>query len=219
MFMKQYEKKHPNSYHDMYNKPFIGARVLLYLVIMFCLSISGFTQNRILVYTIKHNGSKIGSMCLQEIKDSNKLSLKLRSDVSTSFIFSFKVSVIEDAIYENGILLYSFINQKINGSEKVNNKIRLAGFNYSVTTNGRKGKPEELPITYNMICLYTREPENVTHIFSDRYRQYLPITKIDMHQYKIAFPGGDNNEYYYQNGICRKVKVTAAFYSAVMELN
>ena len=217
IFIRRYKRSHP-----LFNKTIFRlinvVRILLLVAAISCLVITARTQERNLFYTIKQNGDQIGTMTVNETQQGNLVSYKLQSDVKKSFLFSFKVKAIEEAVFQNGVLLYSFVYQLLNGSEKVNKNTRLSGNNYVVTANGTEEKIDSSPITYNMVCLYTTEPLNIQQVFSDKYQQYLTISKTGLHQYHINFPDGNYNDYDYENGVCTKVHVHHSFYSAVMEL-
>jgi hypothetical protein len=73
-------------------------------------------------------------------------------------------------------------------------------------------------IDYNMVCLYTIEPHNRETIYSDKYHSFLFIQKIKAHHYKIQFPDGNYNEYFYENGRCTSIKVESSMYSVIMVL-
>jgi hypothetical protein len=85
-----------------------------------------------------------------------------------------------------------------------------------------KGKEERLynvKIYYNLVCIYNHEPNTTSLIFSDKYQKFLPIQKIEDHHYKIRFPDGSANEYWFENGTCKRIEIDHTLYSAVMELN
>jgi hypothetical protein len=194
-------------------------KMAIVLGIMFLLPAFSKAQQRDLVYTIKRNGSKVGSMKISEICEGGKTTYKLLSEVSLGFILRFRAKSQEEAIYKNGIMSYSFVYQKINGSEKINKQTKQVGTNYIITVNGKDERFESLPIRYNMVRLYTHEPSNVLQIFSDKFQQNLNLQKTGIHQYRICFPDGNSNDYYYQDDVCTRIIINHTFYSAIIELN
>lgn len=193
-------------------------KAILFLAICFFISATAGAQEITLSYIIKRNGSPVGTMLVKELKAGNKISLWLDLDIKTSFVFTLKAKGLEEAVFENGILISSFIYQKLNGKEKVNKKTRLIKGVYVVDNKGKEENSQTKPIYYNMVCLYTHEPVKNTQVYSDKFQKYLGIQKVSEHQYKITFPNGDANKYYYENGTCTKIEVNNTFFSVVMEL-
>jgi hypothetical protein len=193
--------------------------MVIVFLLMFLLPAISRAQQRNLVYTIKRNGNKVGSMKITEICEGGKTTYTLLSEVSTGFILRFRAKAQEEAVYNNGIMSYSFVYQKINGSEKINRLTRQVGSNYIITDNGKEERFESSPIRYNMVRLYTHEPSNILQIFSDKFQQNLKLQKTGIHQYKICFPDGNSNEYYYQDDVCTRIIINHTFYSAIIELN
>ena len=142
----------------------------------------------------------------------------MESEVRTRMIFLFTAKAREESIYENGVLTWSSIYRKMNGNEKANKKTRLAGNNYIISKGDESETLNNYPIRYNMLSLYTQEPVNVKRVYSDNFQQFLDIQVIAPHHYKIRFPDGNSCEYFYNNGVCAKVKVNHSLYSASIEL-
>lgn len=219
MLMRHYQKNNPEQFLVMKVKLFYAIRIVLMIAVAFMLTLITNGQEKGLSYTIKRNGSKIGSMQVKEIRSGKTVSLKLQSDVKTSFILSFSAKGIEEARYDSGMLVYSSVYQKFNGSEKVNKQIRYVNDNYVVNNSGKEERLNNIHIYYNLVCIYTHEPVTTALIFSDKYQKFLPIRKLEEHHYRIKFPDGSANDYWFENGVCKKIEVDHTFYSAVMELN
>lgn len=219
MLMRRYQKNNPQQFLILKAKLFYAAKILFLVVAACVLVLITRAQEKDLDYTIKRNGSTVGKMCVKEIKHGSKISLRLLSDIKTSFIFTFTAKGIEEAQYDNGVLVYSSVYQKLNGSEKVNKQIRFVNDEYIIRNNGKEEKLGNVKIYYNLVCIYNHEPLGTALIFSDKYQKFLNISKIEDHHYKIKFPDGSTNEYWFENGVCKKIEIDHTFYSATMELN
>jgi len=200
-------------------KLFYAARILFLIIVTFFLVLIVKAQEKSLVYTIKRNGSRIGDMSLREVKRGNKVNLKLQSNIKTSFIFTFSAKGIEEASYDNGVMVYSSVYQKLNSSEKVNKQIRYVNDVYIIHNNGKEERLGNIKIYYSLLCIYSHEPLTTVLIFSDKYQKFLSIQRLEDHHYRIKFPDGSANDYWFENGICKKIEVDHLLYSAVMELN
>ena len=193
--------------------PFVAAILLLVILLIF--STNSYSQNKTLNYQIIQNGDKVGSLLFSETSTGDLDYLKMESDVKTRLIFTFTAHASEEAVYNNGILLRSSIYRRLNGSEKANKQHQATGNRqYLIRTGERSEFTKTYPITYNMLSLYSKEPENISKVYSDNFQIFLAIEKAASHKYKITLPDGNYNYYYYKNGILNLVEVHHSFYSA-----
>jgi hypothetical protein len=197
--------------------PFLAAILLLFILLVF--STNSYSQNKTLNYQIIRNGSKVGSLLFSERSTGDLDYMKMELDVKTRFVFTFTAHASEEAVYNNGILLRSAIYRRLNGSEKANKQHQATGNRqYLIRTGERSELTKTYPITYNMLSLYSKEPENIGKVYSDNFQTFLAIEKAASHKYKITLPDGNYNYYYYKNGILNLVEVHHSFYSAYIVL-
>lgn len=194
------------------------ATTFYLLIIQLSLVISTNAQEKKLQYNIKRNGDVVGNIQFTQSIAGNRTILKLESEVKTRFIFTFTAKAQEEAIYDNGIMTWSSIYRKMNGSVKADKKTKAIGKVYTVYNGDRTETLNSYPIRYNMLSIYIAEPVSVAKVYSDNFQQQIDIQKIADHHYKIKFPDGNYNEYFYANGICSKVEIHHSFYSATIEL-
>jgi hypothetical protein len=192
-------------------------RSVLFLVVMFISQVSP-AQEKNLLYQVIRNGNKIGHLSLHESRAGDVIKFKLLSEIKTRVIFTITASGSEEAEFEKGILRSSSFTQTVNGKEKVNKKTFNKGTHYTVNNNGKETRINYSTIAYNMVCLYTIEPINKTLVYSDKHSAFLSVTKIKEHHYRIKFPDGNFNEYTYEKGTCKSIKVESTLYSITMEL-
>lgn len=218
LLLRRYQKHHPEKTGLIAAHLRFVARLALLLLLMTGAACYAFSQERVLQYTINRNGEPVGSLTLKEIRNGDKISLRLQSNVKTSFLLTVEVTAQEEALYENGVLVSSSFYQKVNNNERANTKMQATGAAYKVTNKQQTTLLKNYPITYNMICLYTVEPVHVRHVFMDKYQQFVPVEVLGAHHYKLTFPDGAYNEYYYKDGLCVKVKMNSNWFNAIMEL-
>ena len=193
--------------------PFVAAILLLVILLIF--STNSYSQNKTFNYQIIRNGDKVGSLLFSETSTGDLDYLKMESDVKTRLIFTFTAHASEEAVYNNGILLRSSIYRRLNGTEKANKQHEATGNRQYLIRTGKTSEfTKTYPITYNMLSLYSKEPENISKVYSDNFQTFLAIEKAASHKYKITLPDGNYNYYYYKNGILNLVEVHHSFYSA-----
>ena len=140
-------------------------------------------------------------------------SIKMESNVKTKFIFTFVGYVLESATFNNGILLQSSLYRKFNGDEKVNKQHRAENTQYIISSGKNSKVMKDYPITYNMLSLYSREPVNISKVYSDNFEKFLSIQKVGTHKYRITLPDDNYNVYSYVDGVLNLVEVHHTFYT------
>jgi hypothetical protein len=176
--------------------------------------ITGYSQNKSLSYQILRNGNKVGVLRFSETASGGMDYMKMESDVNTRLVFTFIAQVREDAVYNNGVLIRSSIYRKFNGNEKVNKQHQVGNQQYTIYKGKKSQVTKIYPITYNMLSLYSQEPENIVKVYSDNFETFLAIQKVDVHKYKITLPDGNYNYYCYKDGVLNLVEVHHSLYTA-----
>jgi hypothetical protein len=218
LLLRRYQQKHPEQARLLCAKFSIVLRMALLLLLTAGIAFYAFSQEKVLQYVVKRNGTPVGTMVIKENKSGNRITYKLQSAVKSSFLFTITVKAIEEAIYENGILTYSHLYQKVNSNERVNTEIQANGNAYVIVDQQNVKPLNSYPITYNLVCVYTVEPLHYTRVFVDKFKCFVPIESLGPHHYKITFPDGNYNEYYYKAGICTNVKLNTTWFDAELEL-
>jgi len=89
---------------------------------------------------------------------------------------------------------------------------------YQTSTDGKAGKPHNTSIVYNLNMLYYHEPVKIRKVYSGNFQQFVEVNAVAEHKYKIAFPDGSYNYYFYKNGICHKVELYTSRFDVLMKL-
>src|SRR6476661_2210423 len=181
---------------------------------LFLLSLCSAAQEQKLLYAIQRNGEKVGDLHFQKLKTGTKTTYHLQSEVNVKMLLSICVKAQEQSVYENEVLQSSVVLRQVNGRQKANKQIRNNGKGLTVSDDGEKRELKNYLVRYNSHCLYSTEPVYYTNVFADNYQQFVPIQKVAEHHYRVAFPDGNSNDYFYENGVCRKVKVKSRFFDA-----
>ena len=195
----------------------VGFIIFLCLVLL-GISIAARSQQSRLDYLVTRKGREIGSLIFTQEQTAGKTMLKIESTIKAQVVFLFTIKALEEATYENGFMTSSFLYRKMNGKEKLNKKTWLTGRNYIITKGNRSETFDNYPIRYNMSCLFSQEPVTFTKVYSDNFQRFLNIQQLGAHHYRIDFPDGNHNEYYYVNGVCSRMEVKHGIYNVTMQL-
>ncbi len=178
------------------------------------LPIISLAQSEQLDYNIMFNGTTIGWLKLEKNEVGNKSNLQLTSEIKTNILFPIKVFSKETSTYENGKLIYSSQFRKTNGKTKIDKEIKLHENQYEIIENNKKTKLSYPVIDTNLLSLFFQEPKCTKEVYCDNQQRFIKPIKMDDGGYKMKFPNGNCNSYYYKEGICIKVKVEHKFYEA-----
>ena len=176
--------------------------LLIIMLLVTCLSFGQYLQ---LNYKVMYKGEEIGRLKMEKIDSVNTSLLKLNSEIKKRIIILFSVIEKEEALFENGVLLSSFLYRRVNENVKANQRTSYAG-NYYFVRKEKSSKDVMIDgIRYNQLSLYFSEPENIKQFYSDNYLCLINIEKINNHVYKIKLPDNNTNYYQYSEGVCTKV--------------
>jgi len=182
--------------------------------VLFMVALTGYSQKKSLNFHILRNGNKIGTVYFSKTTSGGIDSLKVESTVKTKLVANITGRALENAVFKNGILVQSSIYRELNGDEKTNKQHRLDNGQYIISKGKKSGVMKTYPITYTMLSLYSKEPENISKVYSDNFETFLVIEKIDAHKFKITLPDDNYNYYHYKNGVLSLVEVHHSLYSA-----
>lgn len=191
---------------------------LLIVFILFMPMLSN-AQNHQLNYKIVRNEQEIGWLTLEKNTVGNKSVLLLVSEIKTKVLFSITIFAKESSTFENGKLIYSSQIRKTNGTIKWDKQTKLIGNEYEITANGEKKKSSLLTINENLLYLYFQEPIDLKSVYCDNQQCFVKVARTNDNGYKVQFPNGNVNYFYYKEGVCAKIKIVHSFYSAEIILD
>jgi hypothetical protein len=194
---------------------FVGLLVLLLSLIPM---LSG-SQNLQLNYRIIRGGDHIGWMRLEKSIAGNTSTLLMVSEIKTRMIFQINVSAKETSFFESGKLIYSSQYRKTNGNTKVDKQTRFTDNKYQVLENGEKEDLDYHFIGTNLLSLYFHEPIGINFVYCDKHECFVGVAKTNDGGYKVKFPDGNSNVFYYSQDTCIKIRINHTFYSADIILN
>ena len=222
-FLKKYSNPSWINTTLKINKIFKGTilnlLLSLLLVLILLMPMLSNAQYLQLNYKIIRNGEEIGWLRLEKTTRGNKSDLLLVSEIKTKVVFPITIFAKESSTFERGKLLYSSQVRKTNGTLNLDKHTRLVVNEYEVFENDEKQKLSFSSIGANLQSLYFDEPINSKSVYCDNQKCFVKVTKTTDGGYKVTFPKGNTNCYYYKEGLCVKVKITHTFYSVEIILD
>ncbi len=218
LLLKKYRRTHPDSAQKLEDQLKKICRPLALTFLFIAVAQFVLAQEKKLEYVIKRKGNEVGTLTFTHQQAGHRVVMKMESEVRTRLILLFTAKAKEETVYDNGIMTWSSIYRKMNGNEKANKRTTLSGTSYVITEDEENETVTHFPIRYNMLSLYVQEPTGISKVYSDNFERLLDIQTIAPHHYKIKFPDGNYNEYFFSQGICTRIRIHHSFYSASIEL-
>ena len=188
--------------------------ICFYIILITFLPLKSFSQNSRLDYKVMFSGNDIGWLRLEKNDNGNKSDLLLISEIKTRLLFPIRVFSKETSTYENGKLIYASQFRKTNGKTNINKEIRFVENEYEIIENDKKTKLSCPKIDTNLLSLFFQEPKNAKEVYCDNQQSFIKVSKADDGGYRMKFPNGSLNCFYYKEGVCVKVKMQHKFYIA-----
>ena len=218
LLLCRYRKTHPEKIDRLAILLRKAIKVILVFVILILTCYLAVSQTNQLKYRVKRKETQIGIISFSYQNAGNKRIFKMESQIKTRLLILFTAIGREESVFENDVMISSTVYQKLNGNEKLNKQTKLVGRNYVISKGTQSEILNNYPISYNMICLFAKEPVDVSKVYSDKFQQFLDIQTIGDHHYRVKFPDGNFNEYFYIKGFCTRVEVHHSLYRATFEL-
>lgn len=187
-------------------------RIIFFTCITIIITINLNAQKKILSYDVIWKENIIGNLNLTESAKDHKVFYELKSEVKTSYIFSYHSYTNESSVFENERMLYSFYYQKVNGKETIN-ATAVSGNYFKLNSDGNVDSQISNPIQFNILQLYGNCPGKRIEVYSTHYQRFLDFVKITETKYRLDLPDGNYNYYFYKNGICTRVDVPRSFFT------
>jgi hypothetical protein len=194
-------------------KLFGKRKIPVFSLLLFLLPVSLPAQDRKAEYSILHNSDLKGNIQLSEHLEGGNHRIRIESTVKTSFLFNITITTIEEALFREGLLIYSLYYQKINNEEKNNWQMNWADGAYQFKGGQSSPLLPRAPIRNTILSLYCEEPVNIRQVFSDNFQQLVPVIPVEKGKYRLDLPNGNCNYYFYQQGKLTRVEVEQPFYA------
>lgn len=204
-------KKHCRNLNQAGRALIQRSVLFLLLLILFTGTLRG--QERVAHYNVLHDGEVKGWLVTKIREDGDRLHIKIESEIKIRFVVRITVKLLEEAIFDKGVLTYSALFRQVNGDVKLHQKTHSTGISYRVVTKGRRQDMiiSSYPIHYSMLSLYCTEPVNVNRVYSDLLHEYAPVKKLNDNRYCVSLPNGNANYFTYTNGVCTNVMINQLY--------
>ena len=198
-------------------QPFIYfIKIMISIVVFMIISLAASdSKGQQLNYKVMHGSDRIGWIKLEKNCDNEQYCrLVLTSETRFRMLMAFNSSITETAYFLKDKMIFSSQYHKLNDNIKANKKTSFNGKGYEVTENNESRQLDIPDVHFNLMCMYFQEPVSISKVYCDKQGSFSDIERTDDGGYKVSFPSGGSNCYYYENGTCTRVRINHRFYSA-----
>jgi hypothetical protein len=183
-----------------------------------CLSVSLQASAQELRYDIIRNGKVIGWLVSRKSVHGKSVELATESAATVEMLLTLKFNSMVRGTFSDGLLTEGSILRRVNGQDKANIRFVWENDHY-VMQDGKSRTELRARISYSTACLMFYEPVKLTRIFSENFKQFIPINPgPGPHEYILHLPDGNTNLYTYENGICTAAEINTTFSTAYFRL-
>lgn len=187
------------------------------LLVLTCSSFSIPSETVTRSYGIIYQGEKIGTVNLLRQTKQRFTYINLQTSARVKKLFTFAISSNDEALFENGVLLWSKVYREVNGKVKEHKQTSRTDSIYNLRNAGSHTTLQGT-ITKSMLSLYLEEPVATGRVYSDNHQQFVGIRRLGAHTYKIDLPDGSSNTYEYTGNVCRRVSIRSQLFEVRFEL-
>lgn len=160
-------------------------------------------------YDVFHDDRCVGKMIVTKVSNGRKCVFKLTFNAALSLLIkNVIIEGMEEASFENGILVYSKVMRKVNGNVKTDKHTKKANNAYVAYEGDTKTVIPLSEIRSNFFTLLFTEPVNEPTTYSDHVQKELTLVKTAAHIYQVTTKNGHFNRYSYVNGACSMIEVS-----------
>ncbi len=192
----------------------------LKIVLVFLIASNAFGINdkpvKSIAYNVVRNNTVIGTIEINKYVSGDSIIYKLESNIEDKCILKFKITGREEAIYKDGILVYSSVYRTLNNKVKANHRINLNEGHYKFESSGETTTLSIKAIEQNLILLYFKEPKGIERIYCDNLNQMVNLQPQGNGMYKVDFSNGKYNIFYYQNGKCVRIDANSTLFKVTL---
>ena len=196
----------------------IKFRLLVFVTLLLVLA-NGHTGAQHITYDVVKGDKVIGKMTVDKIVSGDKVTLNIKNDVEFTLLFSFTSLYWLSETFENGILVSGDSHNDFNGRRQKETKLKRNGSKYYIISDEVSSYFGSKDLTYSVSNFYFTEPKDGQEVFSQWFGRFMTMKQDSPHVYEVSSPDGTNT-YWYNNGICTKVKVSrdfATFYFKIQD--
>lgn len=163
-------------------------------------------QAEVLRYTVMHRDDAVGQLQIERTVSNNETHYRFESNVALQMIMKIRVYDMMDVTFQGNVLTKAYLYRTLNDKVKVRNLVLWDGTRYKVSDRDNKIKTITHPIYFTTASLYYVEPDQIKHLYSEKFQEMIPVTPAGSNRYRLDLPNGNRVFYSYQNGRCSLVE-------------
>lgn len=180
------------------------------LLISFLNSTRSGSDSLLLKFNVYKGDKLVGSMICKKMDNNGVTEYINETRMNLNLLMDIAVHNKVHAVYCDGMLQKGGFYRKINSGVRADDHFEWVKDRYIVQSNGKQTELKT-QIQHSLCQLMFAEPLSVDKAFSENFKQFVPLKKLEAGKYKLLFPDGKQNFYTYKNGRCVEVTIETGF--------
>ncbi len=171
----------------------------------------GVATAQTLHYKVVWRGDSVGYIKTYKFDSANFEVYKVKSLVTFWFFGRRSIKTEYSEVFQDQKLISAEVRYFKDEELRERCSTILKNSLYQIELNGDIQPPIMNPIYVTTTTLYYYKPDRAKSVYSERFGEMMPLEEINDSEIRIEKPNGRYNEYTFENGICKRVKVDNFF--------
>lgn len=169
-------------------------------------------------YDAFFRGEKVGYMKVVEQKNGNTSITKSETHLKVSMVWSVEILMTFEIEFTNGTMVRSLTKSYKDGELDGTSNGYRQGARYIVNQDGTEKTVNSPEIPYCVTNIHFYKPHGVSHVYSERWGEFLKFEKESDGRYGLHLPNGNVNYYTYSGNVVRELEVNYGWFSMEFRL-
>lgn len=190
----------------------------LLTLLAFSLTFSSVLVAQDLYYDAFFRGDRVGYMKVSQSNEGEKTIARSETKLTVSMLLSVDLLVQFETEFRNGNMVKSNATSYRDGELNGQSIGWRSGVSYIVNQDGERKTVVAPSIDRCVTTIHWMKPEGQSQIYSERWGQFLKVTKESDGRYGLHLPNGDVNYYRYSGNVATSLEVNHGWFSMEFKL-
>lgn len=169
-------------------------------------------------YDAFFRGEKVGYMKVVENKNGNTSITTSETHLKVSMVLSVEILMTFEIEFTNGTMVRSLTKSYRDGELNGTSNGYRQGPSYIVHQDGTRKTVNSPQIPYCVTNIHFYKPHGVSHVYSERWGEFLKFEKENDGRYGLHLPNGNINYYRYSGDVVSLLEVNYGWFSMEFRL-
>lgn len=171
-----------------------------------------------LYYDAYFRGDRVGFMKLSRSMEGETMIVRSETRMTVSMLLSVDLQIQFETEFRNGNMVKSHTSSYRDGTLNGQSIGWRSGVSYIVNQDGERKTVVAPLIDRSVITTHFTKPDGIEEVFSERWGQFLSVSKEPDGRYALHLPNGNVNYYQYSGNLVTSLEVNYGWLSVEFKL-